>query len=296
MMGFSVTRALSGAALAATMVFAIGTAGNEHTLCQGFLPENNMYIPEGLFASGGITEQQFNDVLDRLQTEFGPDVAKLGDTLQINRYWSNGTVNASAMRLRTTEVINMYGGLARHPATTVDGFALVACHEYGHHHGGAPKRNIPFMDPWATNEGGADYYASLKCLRRMFANDDNVSIVANLPIDPVAENACRTQYTDVKDQALCIRIALAGQSVTDLLQDVKKEPVRASFGTPDPSVVTRIDDNHPKGQCRLDTIFAGALCTVAVGDELSNTNYQTGSCYAPRDTVGTRPLCWFYAK
>ena len=63
---------------------------------------------------------------------------------------------------------------------TVDGMALVACHEMGHHMGGAPKIDGWYGSSWATNEGGADYYGTLKCARRFFAGDDNASIVKTL--------------------------------------------------------------------------------------------------------------------
>jgi len=35
------------------------------------------------------------------------------------------------------QFIHMFGGLARHPLMTEDAFLLVACHEFGHHYGGA---------------------------------------------------------------------------------------------------------------------------------------------------------------
>jgi hypothetical protein len=289
----TLSRLIAAAALLATVGFANATSTDFRTLCAGFLPENTMNIPVGLFATGGLTEEQFNQVLDRVERIFHDDVTKLGDTLTIRRNWTDGTVNASAMRSGNTEILNMYGGLARHPAVTIEGFALVACHEYGHHHGGAPKMGGWFGNDWATNEGGADYYAALKCLRRFFAEDDNAAILATATVDPVAETACRSQFTDEKDQLICMRTSLAGQSVADLFFAMKKETTPARYSTPDKSVVSRTNDDHPATQCRLDTMFAGLQCAVAVGDALSDDDYQTGACFAPRDAVGFRPRCWF---
>lgn len=288
-------RALAGVALIATLGFTHKTASESLTLCSGFVPENDLNIPVGVFTVGGITEQQFNEVLDRLERLYRADVEAMGDRLKINRLWNDGTVNASAQRSGTTQILNMYGGLARHPATNVEGFALVACHEYGHHNAGAPKMQ-GWFGSWATNEGGSDYFASLKCLRRFFAEDDNAAILKDLDLDPVAEAACAAQFADEQDRLICLRTSLAGQSVANLFQALRKEPSAPTFGTPDKSEVTRTDDKHPGTQCRLDTYFAGMLCVAKENENLSNTDYKAGSCYTPRDDAGVRPRCWFAPK
>ncbi len=284
-------RALAVVALIATLGFT-HQATHNHELCHGFVPENDMYIPTGVFTAGGITEQQFNDVLDRLERIYRPEVEAAGDRLKINRLWNDGTVNASAQRSGNTQILNMYGGLARHQATNIEGFALVACHEYGHHNGGAPKI-AGWFNTWATNEGGSDYFATLKCLRRFFAEDDNAAILKDLDLDPVAVAGCESQFTDVKDQLICLRSSLAGQSVANLFQDLRKEPTAPNFGTPDKKEVARTDDKHPATQCRLDTYLAGMLCVAKETEKLSNSDYKEGSCYAPRDVAGVRPRCWF---
>jgi hypothetical protein len=289
----TLSRLLAGASLIATVGFTNATS-DSRTLCEGFLPENTMQIPVSMMSSvGGLNEQQFNDVLNRVERIFHDDVAAMGDTLTIRRNWTDGTVNASAMRSGNTEILNMYGGLARHPAITTEGFALVVCHEFGHHHGGAPKGGGWFGNGWATNEGGADYYASLKCLRRFFAEDDNAAILASAQIDPVADAGCKAQFADVQDQNLCLRTSMAGQSVANLFYQMKKETTPPSYGTPDKSVVSQTNDDHPATQCRLDTMLAGMLCPAKTGEALSDNDFRQGSCFSPRDAVGFRPLCWF---
>jgi hypothetical protein len=224
---------------------------------------------------------------------YRPEIEAAGDHLQINRLWSDGTVNASAQRNGNTRVLNMYGGLARHPAITIEGMALVVCHEMGHHAGGAPKIDSWYGGAWATNEGGADYYATLKCLRRFFAEDDNAAILKDLTLDPVAVQGCQTQFSNPNDVLLCERASLAGQSTANLFQQLSKEKTPPSFGTPDTSQVDQTDDSHPATQCRLDTYFAGMQCQAQVSQALSDTDYQQGSCYSPKDAVGFRPRCWF---
>ena len=131
---------------------------------------------ENKFAASGITEVQFNRVMDRMSLLFTKVVAKTGRKFVIERRWSDATVNAYAHQaVLGVDTIVMFGGLARHPETTEDAMALVACHELGHHLGGAPKKLQG--NPWASNEGQADYWGSMKCLRYYFEADDNISIV-----------------------------------------------------------------------------------------------------------------------
>lgn len=262
-------------------------------LCSGFVPENNLKRYVGFKAvQGGISEADFNMVLDRIQEQYAEEVSQHGGTLKINRLWKDPTVNASAQQSGGNWIINMYGGLARHETINLEGFALVACHEMGHHLGGAPKMGS--FNPWATNEGGADYYSSLKCLRRFFEKDDNEKILAGMQLDPISVQNCEAIHGRRLDQLLCMRGTVAGKSVAKLFQVLSGDRTDYKLDTPDPSQVTRTDDRHPRGQCRLDTYFSGALCTVPVSSQLSDTDYREGSC-ADKNAYqkGLRPRCWF---
>jgi hypothetical protein len=275
----------------------ISSSAHNHDLCSGFVPANDMKIPVGFRAyapgaKGGLSEAQFNAVIDRAQRLFSADISKAGGTLKVNRRWTDATVNASAQQFGSTWILNMYGGLARHPEITVEGFALVVCHELGHHMGGAPKIEGWSGDNWATNEGGADYYATLKCLRRFFAEDDNKSIIAKATIDPVAQKVCAQEFANEQDQLLCMRNSMAGDSVAGLFMDLRKEKTRPRIDTPDTRVVKQMDDNHPATQCRMDTYWAGAACRVDATVPNSNTDYREGSCLDYNEP-GARPRCWF---
>jgi hypothetical protein len=293
----SVLRLMTFGTMSLTMV----SGANAADLCHGFIPANTMQIPVGTtmslnpstLAAGGITEAQFNKVMDRMEKLFSADVKKAGGTLQINRLWTDPTVNASAEQIGKVWHLNMYGGLARHKATNFEGMAIVACHELGHHLGGAPKY-VTFGTPdWATNEGGADYYSTLKCARRFFAEDDNASIIASASIDPMARARCDTQFTDQNDQLLCKRSLIGTLSVSTLLGDLSGDKKAPQFTTPDLSVVKTTYDPHPETQCRMDTYFAGATCKVDVSVQNSDSDYRQGACVQGNDQFGWRPRCWF---
>ena len=263
----------------------------------GFLPENDMYIPVGVKAAGGLTEAQFNKVIDKLETLYAPIVSNMGGKLKIQRKWDDGTVNANAMRMGSTWNVNMYGGLARHQTITEDGFSLVLCHEIGHHLGGAPKVNSPLaMNKWASNEGQSDYYATLKCLRKLFMSENNAAAIKKMTVPAALTNACTKQWSNKTDRDICIRGGMAGASVAGLFAAMRNQP-EAKFETPDTKVVSKTDDAHPAFQCRLDTYFQGALCEANFNEDVSQKDETVSTCNkSTGHKIGLRPLCWFKPK
>lgn len=261
--------------------------GRARAVCDGFLPPNNLSIPIGDVNALGIDEASFDAVLTRVETIYAPIFAAKGKKLRVNRKWADDTVNAGAMQFNDTWVINMYGGLARHKTVTAEGFALVACHEIGHHIGGYPKTDAL----WPTNEGGSDYFATLKCLRRTFTGNEDTS-----KLDPVAVKACRAAHVSASDRKLCEAGALAGKSIAALFQSLRGQTAPPSFSTPDPTIVAKTNDSHPDTQCRLDSYFQGALCSKPLGEEPVDGAPAPGACTAAQGfTAGLRPRCWYKA-
>lgn len=258
----------------------------------GFLPKNDMHLPVSYKAAqGGINEKEFNQVLDKVEKVYRPIIKKHGGKLRMNRLWSDGKVNASASRNGLTYNVNMYGGLARHHTITKDAFALVACHEVGHHIGGVPKYNA--NSDWASIEGQSDYFATAKCLRKVFADEDNTSIISNMNIDSLVKQKCESQFSNANEVAICKRISMAGLSSASLFADMNGRAM-PRFDTPDSSVVTTTYESHPDYQCRLDTYFNGALCEIGDGIDLGQRDPKMGACNrVDGHTEGLRPLCWF---
>ncbi len=289
----------------------------------GFVPENNLKIPanrKGI--NTGITEAQFNAVIDKVEGIYAPIVSSdFGAKLNVERNWTDGTVNAYASQSGKNYKVAMFGGLARHATITEDGFALVICHEIGHHIGGSPKKGeirqdqspeptpgggwwggskpsttVPAVASWASNEGQADYFANLKCLRRVFLNDDNAAIVKSLNAPASLVSACAKAYPGKSAKAdadICVRAGMAGMSTAKLFQALRNSNVEPKFETPDSKVVSKTDDNHPAYQCRLDTYFQGSLCDVDMNSAVSQKDETVGTCHKLNGhSNGLRPLCW----
>jgi hypothetical protein len=264
----------------------------------GLLPENDMWISSSAksMMNSNIDEAKFNEVIDSVVAVYAPIVQGMGSKLKVERNWDDGTVNAYAHRRGGSWNVAMFGGLARHNTITPDGFALVVCHEVGHHIGGAPKKGS-WSSAWASNEGQSDYFATLKCLRKVFQNDNNKAIVANLNVPASVTAICAKQFNNAEEQAICARGSMAGMSTARLFQELRKQPDAPKFTTPSAKVVKKTDHNHPETQCRLDTYFAGAICDLYDTDDVDQKDEAVGTCYrANGDVTGVRPLCWFAAK
>ena len=258
---------------------------------EGFVPKNNLKILVGDKAAGGISEEQFNSVIDRVEAMYAPIVAQHGGNLTVVRKWTDGTVNAYAEQEGKEWKVSMFGGLARHKTITEDGMALVICHEIGHHLAGAPRYSD--SDDWASNEGQSDYFATTKCLRRVWEKDNNLEIIAKMDLPVSLVDACEKNWTEAADRAVCKRASMSGMSVANLFAALGWSKV-PKFETPDQKVVAATNDNHPAAQCRLDTYFQGSLCEVPYSTDFDSASEVTGACHSSTgQSVGLRPLCWF---
>ncbi|MCB0411545.1 MAG: hypothetical protein KDD22_03415 [Bdellovibrionales bacterium] len=249
-------------------------------------------MPVSARQEGGITEDEFNAVLDEFEEVYQPIVTEAGGKLDVRRKWNDSTVNASAQRMGNTYVLNMFGGLARYHNMNKDGFMLVVCHEAGHHLGGAPKVSGWFNN-WASNEGQADYYATLRCLRYIWDDEENRQWLENNEVDPIAKTKCEETFNTQEEEVLCMRTAAAGQAMAFFFQDVRKETTIPKFDTPDPKEVSKTDDAHPATQCRMDTYLTGSVCLHDIHQALSDEDPKVGTCNEGAETIGTRPHCWY---
>jgi hypothetical protein len=270
-----------------------------------FMPENRLNEVDNRMRFGAMTEADFNAIIDQVVKAYAPVVASFGAQLVVERNWTDSTVNAYASQEGKTWKVAMFGGLARRPEVTADGFAMVVCHELGHHLGGYVFKGTR----WAAAEGQSDYFATQICARAIWGFQSNVNMMWRRGIRSAstAIGQCDSVWPDDNSRGWCYRTASAAQSLATLLSALSNEPP-PSFETPDTKVVATTDINHPHGQCRLDTYLAGALCTRQfnsrtipgkTGDAGSNTlaaemESAKSTCFKEDGyKVGFRPMCWF---
>lgn len=262
----------------------------------GIMEENDLWIGPENKSANALGKEDFMALLDKVEEIYGPEVEAKGAKLIIERNWDDGTVNAYAYQEGTNWHIAMFGGLARHETITIDGMTLVACHELGHHLGGAPRKSDwGGAVGWASNEGQADYFGTLKCLKKVFEKDDNIAILKNRQVDEFATLKCKAQFKDAQDIAICQRAAMAGMSVSSLFNSLRRTTTPLRFDTPDTKFLKKTFHDHPAPQCRLDTYFAGAVCEKDPYTDFSeDLATDVGACRLKEGAkIGTRPNCWF---
>lgn len=268
---------------------------NSYACDGGMNLAREVLIPENSLLANDMTEQQFKDTVKNFESFFAPSIDRDHNAeLMVFGSWSSNTVNAYAEQERGKVMITVYGGLARHKAITVDGLTATLCHELGHHFGGYPKKQT---NRWSSAEGQADYYATMKCLRRMWEKADNAGALQNVRVPEIVKAECAQSFSDANEQLLCQRMNLAGRSVALMIQDLDHDSIEPKFETPDSLVVRNINYMHPFAQCRLDTFFQGAICPVSASVEFDNDDQTQGACHAKLgDTRGLRPRCWFVPR
>ncbi|MBA2404198.1 MAG: hypothetical protein H0V66_05455 [Bdellovibrionales bacterium] len=261
--------------------------------CDGVLPHNDLRIP--MDKNEGLSRLQYDQVINKVQKIYEPIAVEHGAVLKIARKWSSSTVNAGTYRDEEGKHwhMNLYGGLARHPFMTEDAYALVICHELGHHIGGAPKKIIKKKQDWSSTEGQADYWANLKCLRRVFKDENNSAAIQDAEVPAIVTKECEASFRLKSETDLCIRLGMASKALTKI-SAVARRTETPEFETPDSSIVTQHYFKHPLPQCRLDSFFQGALCQRDFATAVSQVHERPGTCHPDHgDQTGNRPLCWY---
>jgi hypothetical protein len=248
-------------------------------------PLSSTSYAAGNKSMGGLSELDYNQILDKVQIVMGPEIKKnLGKNLIIDRKWADPTVDAFATRDDANNpVIVMNGGLARHPQMTKDGFLLLVCHELGHHLGGAPKilRGNSGLRGWSSAEGQADYFATSKCLPQFFqAGVENKNFDLKQALSKCRDN-------------ICARIVLSGLAVSQVFASLVNGTPAPSLLYNDPTKVEKTLYNHPNPQCRLDTYLSGANCDAGIEIPFDLNDPKIGACVKDQ---GSRPMCWFQEK
>ncbi|RYZ67283.1 MAG: hypothetical protein EOP05_17930 [Proteobacteria bacterium] len=293
--GVSFRRMTPKALMATAFIFVSLLASQQSqaelpSLCSHFAGPAKAGIP--ISQKTGVTKAEFDGVAAKIDRLYREEFRSRGGTLKMRANWESNSIDARANEFGWFWLVSLYGGLARQPGMTRDAFALVACHEVGHHLGGAPNAILSPL----TNEGQADYYATLKCARRFFADEDNLAALRKTGVERYLASECRKEFSIVAEQYVCMRSGMAALNLTRALQKINGDKKRISFQTPDTSTPVLFSKaSHPPAQCRLDTFLNGARCPVPVNEALSETSYWPGTCdrkNQPANT-GSRPRCWF---
>lgn len=265
----------------------------------GLLPKGNLFLSLNYSETGNFTKERFHQIVDDVVSLYQDKAKRLGTKIVSIQDWDKEEVNAYATQDDGNFTIKLYGGLARSEVLTEDGFALVVCHELGHHFGGGIKKIMTHpqhgtITLWSVSEGEADYWASLKCIKKYFRQFGDNSKVNESIKSEVIINKCNESSTNTTDRKICLRTSLAGESMANLLLSMRNMAGPVSFSTPSTVEVYRTLHEHTHPQCRLDTFTAGANCNISENLEVDMTNPNVNTCTSyEQDSLGSRPRCWY---
>ena len=287
----------------------LGLVGFSAAAKASTLPLNQLHLEDNPKVFYRVTPNDFHRIIQRVIREFAPIVRRHGAELQVEERWYDSTVNAFADRPSPNVwSVHMFGGLARRKEVSQDGFALVVCHELGHHLGGYPyKWNMGNV--WAASEGQSDYFATQVCARKIWEKEIEENARHRDTVPAFARRVCDIRLGEQKDRDLCYRTAEAGLSLANLLNRLQDNRRPVAFETFSRERVQETYTKHPQAQCRLDTYLNGAACRrpfdveripgdamrLASGSQLDME--KEAALYSCEDTGspmdGSRPACWF---
>lgn len=235
------------------------------------------------------SEEKFNEIIDNVSSLYKDQIARMGKTFNVKKYWNENHVNAYANKSETSWTIFLYGGVFKAKQATEDSLALVVCHEIGHLLGGAPF----YSGTAASAEGQADFWATSICFKKYTEVFKKNTDSADLTINSLC--------SDSPDTNNCHRNLQASLDLAKVLaRDSNKEP---SYSINLAKVLKATKEDHPDPQCRLETYKRGYFCDLPFDDEefisKSNTDKLTTDFKCPTQIDGTtvyleqRPTCWF---
>lgn len=235
-----------------------------------------------------VGEANFSIIAAQIYKLYQNDFISANRPTELNLFWETPYFSAwaagPAQNSHERYTINFWGGMARIPGMTKEGWAFTACHEVGHILGGLPRISIGDYK-WASSEGQADYFSAAQCLRRYFLTYEFKS-EEELPLPPFVVELCHKAHLENKKMInVCLNVAKAAASFARVLNFLAPLPEEfSSLETPSHSVSEwTIIDGYPDPQCRIDTIVSAGLCGK---DPFSEDWICT-------ENQGFRPSCWF---
>ncbi len=278
----------------------IGYYGSDeklHTRC--ILPSNRKRDSQTTYPYdiNDVDEESFSYIIDTISGLYARAFADHEKQLVVKRQWREQREGAVSWLMeeydREEEQINQIreieldGGLARHPMLNRDAYAMVICHEIGHHLGGAP-RALGY-----SSEGQADYFAATKCMK-LYLKVTRYPQHQTEAVPEDLEASCVANYRNADERSVCRRNILAGLTLSRWFAYAREmEPTELTARDTRQRPTTLIH-GYPGPQCRLDTFIAGALCPVDENAPFSDNSSRTGACSrgAGYDEEA-RPRCWF---
>lgn len=242
-----------------------------------------------------VTRADYLYLTKKFQNLYGPILkTKTGLNLKFEDLWDDPRIMLRRSIRENNLNVKIGGGFAKNYFLNKDVIALLTCEIITFDIAGPPFRTWIGETLSESSWPQISYYATLKCLRKYFRDEDNNKALSGMNIPSIVVDKCQSQFSDTADQLICKRSSMAALLYVNFkqTQGVTQEPL--GFENPDPRI-SRITHERINNQCLLDTYFAGALCRVHESEEVSKYSESAGVCHAANgDEVGLRSACWFF--
>lgn len=256
-----------------------------------FLPTQmeHKYNADSEYAVGGISEDQFNVLVDEIERIYQPVFKGVGMELVIERMYSDNTVNAYVNFESGVATISLFGGLAKHKLMTPDSYALVIVHEIGHVLSG----RVRYPNSWASAEGMSDNYATQVGSRKVFSEISGGCNCGFLPTSSYEGNykrqlqACE-KFNTIDERTVCERTLKGSLELAAILADLGGEKI-PTLATMDRTVARKTQYEHPKAACRLAQYYDGAMSSKKWDDTVIPLTKAQQWKYSAVD----RANCWY---
>jgi hypothetical protein len=243
-----------------------------------------------------MDEADFNEVIDKIERIYPKNGS--GEKIEVRRYWNSEGHKDSAVRrpapqdpdasIDTTSYLDLdkpvviLTGTVPKAGITKDAFAILACHEFGHHVSPGPRIGLRKLVSWSAAEGQSDYWATSECLKKYMDGDDHKALLGDQQIPLEIKGKCDRNFFTPNGIYTCYRSGLAVLSLNDYfssqgsLIDLNRKAPAAT------SLVRRYRLDEHCNQCRSETWLAGVFCNAPLSkqDKCSRGD-------------GIRPSCWY---
>ena len=256
-----------------------------------FLPthQETKYAGDTSYEEGGLSEEQFNTLIDEIERIYQPIFKGLGIELVIERKYDDPVINAYVNFESGIATVSLFGGLAKHRMMSPESYALVIVHEIGHVLGG----RVRYPNSWPSAEGQSDSYATQVGARKVFSEITGGCNCGFLPSSSYEGNYKRElasceKFSTVDERGVCERTLKGSLELAAILADLGGEKV-PTLATMDRTIAKKTKYEHPKAACRLSAYYDGAMSTKKWDDTVIPLTKAQQWKYSAVD----RANCWY---
>lgn len=234
-------------------------------------------------------ENDFHLVVRKVEDTYKSTFVKKSLRLVIRKNWEDWVAKAEMDYSKKQAIIYIGGGHLREAEIDKDAFTIIMCHEIGHLIGGYPLHE----NDSRSVEGQADYFATSKCIKRIWRNDLENIKAAEFLLPNAIKTECSNQYTG-DSYYICLRTMKAAEKLGAYFNKNDDRGAFRSLDMPDKRNLGYTWPGASFSQCRVDTFVQGALCNVNPHELMSPENELDGACSTKKgNSIGSRPKCWF---